>query len=178
MISAELRPELCRYLELESPPLYERILNAIASRSQRLQLQGVLDVPQDSLYAPFFIVRDTVEQTFTRLSSSDAVTQLDARDRIQVWLEETILQQDVMLTEETIAHLIESVFTPSVIYQPEPTLQRFREAEAQILPVRGIVTEGEEIVRNGEQITPEIKQKLDSLGFALVPEYCWEKFRR
>ncbi|MCY3999599.1 MAG: HDIG domain-containing protein [Bacteroidetes bacterium] len=150
-------------LELESPPLYERILNAIASRSQRLQLQGVLDVPQDSLYAPFFIVRDTVEQTFTRLSSSDAVTQLDARDRIQVWLEETILQQDVMLTEETIAHLIESVFTPSVIYQPEPTLQRFREAEAQVLPVRGIVTEGEEIVRNGEQITPEIKQKLDSL---------------
>jgi len=157
-------------LEVESAPLYERILNAIASRSQRLQLQGVLDLPIDSLRSPYIIVRDTLEQTFTRLPSSSVVTQFDARDRIQVWLEETVLQQDTLLTSETISQLIESVFTPSIIYQPEPTRQRFREAEAQILPVRGIVAEGEEIVRNGELITPEIKQKLDSLERELGSE--------
>ena len=149
--------------DLNTAPLYKRILNAIASRSQRLQLQRVLNLPRDSLYAPYLIVRDTLEQTFTRLPSSSAVTQSDAQDRIQVWLEETILQQNTVLTSETISHLIESVFTPSVIYQPEPTRQRFQEAESQILPVRGMVAEGEEIVRNGELVTAEIKQKLDSM---------------
>lgn len=146
-----------------NPPLFERILNAIASRSQRLQLQGVLDVPVDSIRAPYLTVRDTLEQTFDRRSTAGVVGQNAARERIQVWLEETVLQGDSLFASTAIAQFIEAVFTPSLIYQPIPTELRRREAEAQILPVRGMVAEGEEIVRNGELITPEIKQKLDSL---------------
>lgn len=146
-----------------NPPLFERILNAIASRSQRLQLQGVLDVPIDSIRAPYLTVRDTLEQTFSRRLTTEVVGQNAARERIQVWLEETVLPEDSPLTSTAIAQFIESVFTPSLIYQSIPTELRRTEAEAQIIPVRGMVAEGEEIVRNGELITPEIKQKLDSL---------------
>ncbi len=146
-----------------NPPLFERILNAIASRSQRLQLQGVLDVQIDSIRAPYLTVRDTLEQTFSRRPTTEVVGQNAARERIQVWLEETVLPEDSPLTSTAIAQFIESVFTPSLIYQSIPTELRKTEAEAQIIPVRGMVAEGEEIVRNGELITPEIKQKLDSL---------------
>lgn len=146
-----------------NPPLFERILNAIASRSQRLQLQGVLDVPIDSIRAPYLTVRDTLEQTFSRRLTTEVVGQNAARERIQVWLEETVLPEDSPLTSTAIAQFIESVFTPSLIYQSIPTELRRTEAEAQVIPVRGMVAEGEEIVRNGELITPEIKQKLDSL---------------
>lgn len=146
-----------------NPPLFERILNAIASRSQRLQLQGVLDVPIDSIRAPYLTVRDTLEQTFSRRPTAEVVGQNAARERIQVWLEETVLPENSPLTSTAIAQFIESVFTPSLIYQSIPTELRRTEAEAQIIPVRGMVAEGEEIVRNGELITPEIKQKLDSL---------------
>ncbi len=150
-------------LESENPPLFERILNGIASRGQRLQLQGVLDIHRDSLYAPYIIIRDTVEQTFNRLPSASSVTQFEARERIQLWLEETVLQQDSTLTSRVISQLIGAVFIPSVIYQSVPTEQRRKEAEFQIIPVRGMVAKGEEIVRNGEIITQEIKQKIDSL---------------
>ncbi len=145
------------------PPLFERILNAIADRSQRLQLQGVLDIPIDSIRAPYLTVRDTLEQTFDRRLLTGVVGQHEARERIQVWLEETVLQEDSPLTSIAIAQFIEAVFTPSLIYQSSSTELRRREAEAQILPVRGMVADGEEIVRNGELITEEIKQKLDSL---------------
>ena len=64
---------------------------------------------------------------------------------------------------QKIFQFIEAIFVPSLNYQSEPTKLRRREAEALILPVRGMVAEGEEIVRKGERITPEIKQKLDSL---------------
>jgi len=157
-------------LEAENPPLFERILNGIASRSQRLQLQGVIDIDRDSLYAPHIIIRDTLEQTFSRLSSARSVTQSEARERIQLWLEETVLQQDSILSSSTISQLIAAVFIPSVIYQSAPTGQRRKEAEFQIIPVRGMVAEGEEIVRNGELVTIEIKQKIDSLERELGSE--------
>ncbi len=146
-----------------NPPLFERILNAIANRSQRLQLQGALDVPIDLIHTPYITVRDTFEQTFERRLTSEVVGQNAARERIHVWLEETVLQDVPLLTSTAIAQFIESVFTPSLIYQSIPTELRRTDAEAQINPSRGMVAEGEEIVRNGELITPEIKQKLDSL---------------
>ncbi len=146
-----------------SPPLFERILNAIASRSQRLQLQGVLDVQIDSIRTSHLTVRDTLEQTFDRRLATEVVGQNAARERIQVWLEETVLHENSLFPPTAIAQFIESVFTPSLIYQSIPTELRRSEAESQIFPVRGMVAEGEEIVRNGELITPEIKQKLDSL---------------
>lgn len=146
-----------------TPPLFERILDAIASRSQRLQLQGVLDIPADSIRTSYLIVRDTLEQTFDRRATSGIVGQYEARQRILVWLEETVLSEESRFTSTAITQFIEAIFTPSLMYQSGPTLQRQQEAEALILPVRGMVAEGEEIVRSGERITPEIKQKLDSL---------------
>ncbi len=64
---------------------------------------------------------------------------------------------------QKIFQFIEAIFVPSLNFQSQPTELRRREAAALILPVRGMVAEGEGIVRNGERITPEIKQKLDSL---------------
>jgi len=150
-------------LEPDAPPLFERILNVIATRSQKLQFQGVIDIPVDSIHSSYLIIRDTLDQTFQRNPVATAVSQNEAHQRIQVWLEETVLQGDILLTPAAITQFIEAIFTPSLIYQFDPTEFRKREAESQILPVRGMVAEGEEIVRNGELITPEIKQKLDSL---------------
>lgn len=144
-------------------PLFERILSAIAGRSQRLQVQGVLDIPSDSILAPYLIVQDTLEQEFERRPTTDVVGQNEARERIRVWLEETVLQADSLLTSTAISQFIELIFRPSLIYQSGPTERRRHVAVAKILPTRGAVLEGEEIVRNGERITPEIKQKLDSL---------------
>lgn len=144
-------------------PLFEQILDAIADRSQRLQLQGVLDVPMDSVLTEYLTVRDTLAQTFEQRTVTSVVGHHEARERIRVWLEETVLRGDSHLSPTAIFQFIEAIFVPSLIYQSGPTELRRREAEALILPVRGMVAEGEEIVRNGERITPEIKQKLDSL---------------
>ncbi|MCY4205238.1 MAG: HDIG domain-containing protein [Bacteroidetes bacterium] len=150
-------------LESDGAPLFERILSGVVSRSQRLQLQGVVDIPVDSIYGSYLVIRDTLEQTFNRKPTATAIDQNDAYQRVQVWLEETVLLEDSLLAPTTITQFIEAVFKPSLIYQINPTELRRREAESQVLPVRGMVAEGEEIVRNGELITPEIKQKLDSL---------------
>ena len=157
-------PTASRFTPANSP-LFERILNAIASRSQRLQVQGVLDIPIDSIRSTYIDIRDTLDQTFERRPTSSIVGQNEARERIQLSLEETVLQGDSLFTTTAIAQFIEAVFAPSLIYQREPTEKRQLEAEAEILPVRGIVAEGEEIVRYGELITPEIKQKLSSLNY-------------
>ena len=155
-------PTAARLAPMDSP-LFERILDAIADRSQRLQLQGVLDVPIDSVRTEYLTVRDTLAQTFEQRTATSVVGHNEARERIRVWLEETVLQGEPLLSTTAIFQFIEAIFVPSLIYQSGPTELRRREAEALILPVRGMVAEGEEIVRNGESITPEIKQKLDSL---------------
>lgn len=155
-------PTATRLAPMESP-LFERILDAIADRSQRLQLQGVLDVPIDSVRTEYLTVRDTLAQTFEQRTATGVVGHHEARERIRVWLEETVLQGDPLLSTAAISQFVEAIFVPSLIYQSGPTELRRREAEALILPVRGMVAEGEEIVRNGERITLEIKQKLDSL---------------
>ncbi len=159
--SPEIRTEAT--LISDTPPLFEVIMNAIANRSQRLQLQGVLDIPADSVYTSHLIVRDTLDNTFERRPVTGVIDQNEAGDRIRVWLEEMVFERDSIVTPESVIPLIQAVLRPSLTYQSGPTEQRRREAEAQILPVRGMVNQGEEIVRNGELITPEIKQKLDSL---------------
>ena len=159
--SPEIRTEAT--VSPDTPPLFEVIMNAIANRSQRLQLQGVLDIPADSVYTSHLIVRDTLDNTFERRPVTGVIDQNEAGDRIRVWLEEMIFEGDSLITPESVIPLIQAVLRPSLAYQSGPTEQRRREAEAQILPVRGMVNSGEEIVRNGELITPEIKQKLDSL---------------
>ena len=147
----------------DTPPLFERILDAIVNRSQRLQLQGVLDLPVDSIRTPYLIVRDTLEQTFDRRLVTSVTDRNEASERIQIWLEETIFQEDSLFTSESIVQFIEAVFKSSLIYQSEPTDERRKDAASQILPVRGMVAEGEEIVRNGGRVTAEVKRKLDSL---------------
>ncbi len=156
--------------DLSEPPLFEQILNAVSTRSQSLQAQGVPDIPIDSIRSLYVIVRDTLEQTFDRRLTSEIIGEDEARERIQLWLEESVLREDSLLTQTAINQFINPFFVPSLIYQDGPTEEQRRDAEAGILPARGAVIEGEEIVRNGELVTAEIKQKLDSRERALGSE--------
>ena len=150
--------------ETTEPPLYERILGSVFGWSIRMQTEGVLNIPLDSIYAQEIIVRDSSSSTFARRQKSNVIGLNRVYDTVQGYLEMEYVDEPMLTSVPS--QFVQAVFVPSLEYQRAATLQRWNEAERKISEVRGMVSEGEEIVRDGERITPLIKQKLISLDRA------------
>ncbi|MDE2958067.1 MAG: HDIG domain-containing protein [Bacteroidota bacterium] len=145
-----------------APPMYESILEAVYTRSGRLQA-GVLSIPIDSIHTREISLRDTTDSSFEIVSKSELIGLNALYERISDYAED-YLSLDTAERLNVGEQLLAAIFVPGLEYQRASTELLWQEAEAGISEVRGMVSQGEEIVRRGEQVSAETRQKLQSLA--------------
>ncbi len=140
--------------------LDEALLHDAWEFSIQLLNMGVLSVPLDSIFTSDIIVRNEQART-ERTRDKDNVYGLnEVYDAVEDYFRNKY--DDDELVNITSA-FVRSIFVPSLEYMRLATMREWREAESMISPTRGKVSEGDVIVRDGQQITPVVKQKLISL---------------
>lgn len=162
----------------EGPPIYEDVLEEAFQLGIELNESGVLDVPKDSIDAEEIIVRNVEERTQHPPMELDEVIGLEeAYGRVVDHFEE--LYDDRPEVAGLADPFFRAVFEPSLQYMREETEQEIQARQARISPTRGRVEQGEVIVREGERITAEIRQKLVSLDQAQTardgPALTWRR---
>ena len=162
--------------EVESP-LYERLLDRVFALSTPLNTRGVLNIPYDSVFTDYIIVRDTEASTF------ESVRKYDIFDLNEVWQTVQSNLEDAVPVDSGLGNvptkLVQAVFVPSLKYQLGSTVRKVQEAQRSISPTRGKVAEGEVVIREGEQVTPQAKQNLISYEISrlgrVVPTLRWKR---
>ncbi len=162
--------------EVESP-LYETLLDQVFTLSTPLNTRGVLNIPYDSVFTDYIIVRDTETSTFESVHRDDIFDLNDVWETVQSNLEDVVPRDSGLGIVPT--KFVQAVFVPSLKYQLGPTVRKVQEAQRSISPTRGKVAEGEIVIREGEQVTPETKQKLISYEISqrgrVVPALRWKR---
>ena len=158
-------------------PLYEELLNEAWELSAQLNNRGVLDIPRDSVFTPEINVRNIEASTFETRRKDDLYGLNEVYEVVQDFLQERFSDQPEV-TNITTA-FVRAIFVPSLQYQRGATVRKWQEAQRSILPARGIVSAGDEIIREGGRVTPEIKQQLISYERALLggtaPQLQWKR---
>ena len=140
-------------------PLYEDIFQRVFGRASELNSIGVISVPLDSVFADQIRVRDLDASTYSMVQKEGMFGLNEAFDIIQTSVEQA-LGPNVGLIPTRFA---QAIFVPSLEYDHGATVRRQLEAERHVSPTRGRVVAGEEIVAEGQLVTPEIKLSLVSL---------------
>ena len=149
-----------------TPPLYESLLDAIFNRILRQQSQ-VLSVPIDSIVTAQISVRDTSDSSFEIVAKANLIGLNRLYEQVNDYVEMYFgLETPAQVNAGT--QLLQAILVPGLEYQRASTERLWQEAEADLTEVRGMVAQGEEIVRRGEQVTPAIHQRLQSLAIARV----------
>lgn len=144
------------------PRLDQQMLSAAYELSIQLLSVGVINQSRDSIETDQIVVRNEEEQS-QRLVSKDNLYGLNeayseyARPQLQDRFSGNPQQADLAYS------FFRSIFQPSLRYLRATTLQERENRANQILPTQGGVQRGDIIVSQGEQVTPEIRRKLNSL---------------
>ncbi len=152
----------------EPPPgqrLDERLLRDAWEFSTQLVNMGVLDIPRDSIYTETLIARNEKARTERTIDKDEVYGLNEVYATVQEYFGSQYEEPELV---NVTSAFVRAIFVPSLEYLRGETLRAWRAAESQISPTRGKVAEGEEIVRRGQQITPEIRQQLVSLERALL----------
>lgn len=116
---------------------------------------------------------------------TEEIIVLNERDRTQRFIPRSDLIDPAQLTRELMEYfdgvypshpdtarvgraLFRQVFRPQLTYLSEATEARIQDELSRISTTRGLVREGEVIVRNGEVVTEEVQTKLNSLARSLA----------
>ncbi len=146
----------------DDEPLYRLLLREAANVAAELQQTGVLDVPKDSLHAEDIIVRNVEERTQRPPQPlEDFVGLVEAYDLAHEYMSEAFADRPEL--SGLFTGFFRAIFVPTHEYMQAETMREIQAREARISPTRGRVDQGEVIVREGERVTPEIRQKLVSL---------------
>ncbi len=144
-------------------PLYEDIFQLVFQRASELNSIGVLSIPLDSVYTEDIIVRDMDASTYSTVHKEGRFGLNEAFDAVQ-----TSVEQDFGSEIGAIpTSFAQSIFVPSLMYDHGATVRRQQEARRNVSPTRGRVSAGDEIVAEGQLVTPEIRRALVSLERAL-----------
>jgi len=164
---------------LPGRPLYEELVLEAWSLSTSLITMGVFDIPLDSVLTEEIIVRNEEANTFHSVSKQrdEAFGLNEVYDLVKDRL------ADRFPNEPEIANIasafVRAIFVPSLQYDRGATIRARQEAQREISPTYGRVAKDEEIVREGQRVTPEIKQKLISLERAQFtrrgPQVQWRR---
>ena len=148
--------------ETRQATLDDRLLGESSRIARELLDRGVLDVDKDSVLSASLLVQD--------LSTRSEVTR---RTRDVVGAEEAVLLARRSLfaafpgRADTVAigvSLFRSALQPSLLYNAQAT-ERKRDQELQsVLPTRGRVPQDQIVIRNGDQVTQERYEQLQSLA--------------
>ena len=141
-------------------PMYQQMLDRVRIHATAFSRTNVLDVPLDTVYTEYLKVRNVDASTFERVSKSSVFSQ----DQVYRSVEEDLAG---ILGESTSTlfslPLLSAVYMPSLRYDHGATERARQQAEQNISSTRGMIAEDEIVVRTGEVITPEIRQRLESI---------------
>jgi len=157
--------ELSGERRAQEPTSERRLDDQLLERAYKLGAQllgvGVLDRPRDSIRTGVLIVRNK-EERVQRTVEKDNLYGLDeAYSYVQ-----DQLQREYQNTPE-LARIafafFRDIFQPSLQYMRTETRQERDRRAQNVTQIQGGVEQGEPIVRQGEIVTEEVKQKLTSL---------------
>ena len=144
---------------LEGRPLYEDILTDVFDLATELSANGVLSIPHDSVYTDEIIVRNTNTSTYATVGKGTRFGLNEVFDAVQEGLERSFGPGVGTIPVK----FAQAILVPSLEYEHGATVRRWQEARRNISSTRGKVSEGDDIVREGQLITAAIKQVLVSL---------------
>ena len=142
------------------PAIYQHALDRLWTYATAFARTEVLDIPTDSIYTDHLKVRNTDASTFERITKSSVFDQRHIYQNVEADLAPYFADN---LPANVAAALVNAVFVASLYFDVGATDRARDQAELQISPTRGMIAEDEIVVRTGEVITPEIKQRLESL---------------
>lgn len=146
--------------------LDEELLAHVRLLITRYSDQPVINVGIDNVLTDEIIVLNERDRTQRFVSRKDLI------DPAQLSKDVTEYFDGVYPSHPDTANigrsLFRQVFRPELTYLSEATEARVQDELSRISSTRGLVREGEVIVRNGEVVTAEVKTKLNSLARSLA----------
>ena len=149
-----------------TPPLHEALIRVVLEIGRRINRVGVLSIPKDSVLTSEISVLSPDRRVERLIPVVNIYGIHEARELARQFLEERFRDQP-----EAVAigmRFFEQIFIPSLQFDREETYKRWKEAEQRISPTRGMVKEGQVIIRQGEIITREKYLQIQSLAQMLA----------
>ncbi len=143
-------------------PLHESLIQAVLEISRRLNRIGVLSVPKDSVHTDEVSILAANRRVERVVPVENLYGLQEARELVRQFLEERFTGQPEAVAIGMV--FFERIFVPSLQYDREETTKRWEEAERRISPTRGMVKEGQVIIRQGEIVTREKYLQIMSLA--------------
>ncbi|MDX1546268.1 MAG: HDIG domain-containing protein [Rhodothermales bacterium] len=147
-------------------PLYEALIRDAWEFSTQFINMGVMEIARDSIGTDEIIVRDERAHTERAIQKDNVYGLNEVFLSVQDYFRSQFDGQPELVN--MLNAFVRAIFVPSLELQRAMTLQAWQEAESRISPTRGKIARGEEIVREGQRITEEIRRKLISLETAQV----------
>ncbi len=144
------------------PPVYEYALERLWAHAGAFSRSQVLNIPTDSVKTEFLKVRHTGASTFERVPVNQVFDQQRVYSNLEPDLTDA-LGGNAQAAASIATALINAVFVASLQFDEGATSRAQDQAAREVSPTRGMVAKDEIVVRSGEVITPEIKQRLESL---------------
>jgi len=159
-------------------PLHQELVEEATRISQELQREGVLDVPHDSIHSEEVIVRNVEERTQRPPQPIGNFLGLDkAYEEAEASFAEVFPERPEVVS--VAMPFFRAVFVPTHAYMQSETRREIRARESRLSPTRGRVDQGDVIVREGERVTPQVRQQLVSLERAqrerLAGSIAWKQ---
>lgn len=123
--------------------------------------RGVMDVPRDSILTDHVYVRDEMEHVEQSVDVGNLLGLNEAYTVAQEHFEEEYGEGSQLAN--LASAFFRAIFTPSLSFLRSETLSEWQRKESRISPTRGKVNAGDVIVRQGQRVTADVKQKLTSL---------------
>ena len=128
--------------------------------------QPVIDIGLDNVLTDEIIVLNERDRTQRFMSRGDLVAPSRLSAELSRYFDD--LYGQASDTAAVGRALFRHVFRPQLTFLSEATEARIQDELSKISTTRGLIREGEVVVRNGEIITEEIKTKLNSLARSLA----------
>lgn len=145
----------------DRPRLDQQLLDRAFELGAQLLSVGVMDQPQDSVQTNVVVIRNEEERVQRTVDKGNLYGLNEAYQYVEEQLRRAY--PDTPVHADIAFSFFRGIFQPSLQYMRAQTIAERNRRAQNVTPIQGGVENGEVIVRQGERVTPEIKQKLTSL---------------
>jgi len=147
--------------EQDAPRLDRQLLDEAFQVGAQLLNAGVMDLPQDSVQTGTIVIRNENEQVQRTVEKSSVFGLEETYHHVRTELQDRFSENPEHA--QIAFSLFRAIFQPSLQYMRGATMKERNRRAQNVTAIQGGVEEGEVIVRQGERVTAEAKQKLTSL---------------
>jgi putative nucleotidyltransferase with HDIG domain len=137
----------------------DRFRRTISTVAKDLLEVGVLDLNRDQINRDSVALRTNREEQLVSVSKFLDMSAVSSRLQ-------DVVENKYAAHSEVINPLLKigvTLIGPNILYDYQQTIMEIKIVQDRVPPTLGVVREGERILRTHDKVTPEIKQKLDSL---------------